>query len=100
MTFSDRFYSLRQLTMPGQRFACHCGTAATACSTAFAPVRQLTSHPQLKTAHFAPSLQAMEGLVEEGLVKHIGVSNFSIKKIKDVLSYAKIKPAVNQASRY
>lgn len=42
----------------------------------------------------------MEGLVEEGLVKHIGVSNFSIKKIKDVLSYAKIKPAVNQASRY
>ena len=38
----------------------------------------------------------MEQLVEEGLVKSIGISNFSVKKIEDLLQYAKIKPAVNQ----
>ena len=41
-------------------------------------------------------VQAMEKLVDQGLVKHIGVSNFSVKKLKDLLSYARIKPAVNQ----
>ena len=38
----------------------------------------------------------MEQLVEEGLVKSIGISNFSVQKIQDLLKYAKIKPAVNQ----
>ena len=38
----------------------------------------------------------MEKLVEEGLVKTIGISNFSVKKIEDLLQYAKIVPAVNQ----
>ena len=32
----------------------------------------------------------------QGLAKNIGVSNMSVKKLKDVLSYAKVKPAVNQ----
>ncbi|DBA86335.1 hypothetical protein WJX79_004682 [Trebouxia sp. C0005] len=40
--------------------------------------------------------QAMEELVELGLAKNVGVSNMSIKKLKVVLSYAKVKPAVNQ----
>lgn len=40
--------------------------------------------------------QAMEKLVDSGKVKSIGVSNFNIKNLKDVLSYARIKPAVNQ----
>lgn len=40
--------------------------------------------------------QQMENLVEEGLVKSIGISNFSVKKIEDLLQYAKITPAVNQ----
>ena len=40
--------------------------------------------------------QQMEKLVEEGLVKTIGISNFSVKKIADLLQYAKITPAVNQ----
>ena len=34
--------------------------------------------------------------MDQGLVKHIGVSNFSVKKLKDLLTYARIKPAVNQ----
>ncbi len=32
----------------------------------------------------------------QGLAKNVGVSNMSIKKLKEVLSYAKVKPAVNQ----
>lgn len=40
--------------------------------------------------------QQMEKLVEEGLVKSIGISNFSVKKVEDLLQYAKIAPAVNQ----
>ena len=38
----------------------------------------------------------MEELVKEGLVKHIGVSNMNIMMLRDILSYAEIKPAVLQ----
>ena len=38
----------------------------------------------------------MEKLVEDGLVRSIGVSNFSSVQLADVLSYAKFPPAVNQ----
>lgn len=38
----------------------------------------------------------MEKLVDDGLVKTIGISNFSCKKMDDLLSYARIKPAANQ----
>lgn len=40
--------------------------------------------------------QAMEKLVEEGLVKSIGVANFTAPMLIDLLSYAKIKPTMNQ----
>ena len=40
--------------------------------------------------------QAMEACANDGLSKHIGVSNFSIKKIKDLLSGCDIRPEVNQ----
>lgn len=40
--------------------------------------------------------EAMERLVEKGLVKSIGVSNFTVTMLVDLLTYAKIKPAVNQ----
>jgi len=38
----------------------------------------------------------LEKLVEEGLVRNIGISNFNVQLILDLLTYAKIKPAVNQ----
>lgn len=40
--------------------------------------------------------QEMEKLVEMGLVKSIGISNFTTKKVKDLLEFAKIKPVCNQ----
>jgi diketogulonate reductase-like aldo/keto reductase len=40
--------------------------------------------------------RAMEKLVEEGLVKQIGVSNFGVQLLADLLTYAKIKPICNQ----
>ena len=38
----------------------------------------------------------MEQLVEQGLCKAIGVSNFTVKKTKTLLETAKIVPACNQ----
>lgn len=38
----------------------------------------------------------MEKLVEKGLVKHIGISNFTILAMQDLLSKAKIKPFVHE----
>ena len=40
--------------------------------------------------------RAMEDLVDRGLVKAIGISNFSITKIERLLKTARIIPAVNQ----
>jgi D-xylose reductase len=38
--------------------------------------------------------RAMEELVEEGLVRNIGVCNVNISLLRDIVNYAKIKPAV------
>ncbi|KAI3939104.1 hypothetical protein MKX01_001972 [Papaver californicum] len=39
---------------------------------------------------------AMEGLYASGQARAIGVSNFSTKKLHDLLTFAKVPPAVNQ----
>ncbi|XP_020268027.1 aldo-keto reductase family 4 member C9-like [Asparagus officinalis] len=39
---------------------------------------------------------AMEGLFASGQARAIGVSNFSTKKLQDLLKFAKVAPAVNQ----
>ncbi|KAI3851808.1 hypothetical protein MKX03_034163 [Papaver bracteatum] len=39
---------------------------------------------------------AMEGLYASGQARAIGVSNFSTKKLQDLLTFAKVPPAVNQ----
>jgi len=43
---------------------------------------------------------AMEKLADEGLVKNIGLSNFNVQLILDLLSYCKIKPAINQVEMH
>ncbi len=40
--------------------------------------------------------EAMEGLVKNNLCRSIGVSNFSLKKLKELQSNCEISPAVNQ----
>lgn len=42
----------------------------------------------------------MEAAWEAGLSRHIGVSNFSSKKIKQLVSEAKYKPAINQVESH
>lgn len=38
----------------------------------------------------------MEALVEKGLARSIGVSNFNMQFLSDLMTYAKIKPACNE----
>jgi len=38
----------------------------------------------------------MEGLVKKGLTKSIGVCNYNVQALQDILSYCEIKPVVNQ----
>jgi|SRR5579859_2154478 len=40
--------------------------------------------------------RAMESLIKKGLVKSIGVANFTAPMIVDLLTYAKVKPVMNQ----
>lgn len=40
--------------------------------------------------------RAMEACANEGLIRHIGVSNFSVQKLEQLLMECRIKPAMNQ----
>ena len=42
----------------------------------------------------------MEECVDTGLVKDIGVSNYSKKKLQDLISKARITPAANQVETH
>ncbi|KZP00463.1 Aldo/keto reductase [Calocera viscosa TUFC12733] len=48
------------------------------------------------TDDYVSTWRAMEALVDGGKARHIGISNFNIRKTKDLISKAKIRPAVNQ----
>ncbi len=50
----------------------------------------------LEERPIAATWAALETLVDEGLTRHIGVSNFSIRKLQALLETARIKPAMNQ----
>jgi len=44
--------------------------------------------------------EAMERLVEAGLVRSIGISNFGTSLIRDLLSYARVRPSVLQVESH
>ena len=44
--------------------------------------------------------RAMESLIADGLVRNIGVSNFNTQGLRDLMSYAEIKPVVLQVRKY
>ena len=48
------------------------------------------------TVSLRDTWKAMESLVDKGLVKHIGVANFPVMLLHDLLTYSRISPAVNQ----
>ena len=58
------------------------------------------TEPVSKEQKFSPRVEevwrAMERLMEKGLVRAIGVSNFSLSQVQQLLQFAKIIPAVNQ----
>lgn len=45
---------------------------------------------------YAESWKAMEDLYDEGKIKAIGVCNFTVSHLQSLLSFARIKPVVNQ----
>lgn len=48
------------------------------------------------TGSYIETYKAMEKLVQKGLVKSLGVSNFNKKQIEDIISVATVKPVINQ----
>lgn len=61
-----------------------------------------SNDPKMKFAKvpLAVTWRAMEALVEDGLVKQIGVCNYNTGLVRDLLSYAEIPPSVLQAERH
>ncbi len=55
-----------------------------------------TDFISLETLPISKTWAAMEALVDKGLCRHIGVSNFSIPKLQSLLAAARHQPEVNQ----
>ena len=54
----------------------------------------------LEDAPISSTWQEMEQCVDAGLTKHIGVSNFTVKKLTELIKYASIVPEMNQVEMH
>lgn len=54
-----------------------------------------TNQPD-NTVTIKETYQAMEQIVDQGKVKFLGVSNFGLSQIEDILSWCRVKPICNQ----
>ena len=58
--------------------------------------RTAADFPSQAEAPIHGTWEGMEAAVSAGLTRHIGVSNFSAKKLRDLVARSKIKPEVDQ----
>ncbi|XP_028105215.1 aldo-keto reductase family 1 member A1-A-like, partial [Camellia sinensis] len=74
------------------------GPESSAFGDATDPPTKLGSEYRQFLNRFKTTWKAMEGLVELGLVRAIGISHFNIEQIKELLKFAKMVPVVNQVN--
>ncbi|OCT51790.1 Aldehyde reductase 1 [Cladophialophora carrionii] len=55
---------------------------------------------KLSEVHFNETWKAMEALLKTGKTRAIGVSNFNIRRLQELLSVASVVPAVNQVEAH
>lgn len=62
------------------------------------PANYITVDGEYKTMKWplSKTWAALEQLVDEGLTKNVGLSNYNCQIIYDLLTYCRVKPAVNQ----
>ncbi|KAL4913419.1 NADP-dependent oxidoreductase domain-containing protein [Aspergillus aurantiobrunneus] len=60
------------------------------------PIDPVTKRFRLADVPVADTWKTLEELVKKGKIRSIGVSNFTVKKLEELLKTAKITPAVNQ----
>ncbi|KAJ1657202.1 hypothetical protein IWQ61_003353 [Dispira simplex] len=58
--------------------------------------RDVQGNVKLANVPIIDTWRAMETLVDQGKVRQIGVSNFTVEQLEDLLAHARIKPVVNQ----
>jgi len=54
----------------------------------------------LEERPLAATWEAMEALVDAGLCRHIGVSNFSVRRLEELRAGARIQPVMNQVEMH
>lgn len=62
--------------------------------------RKAEDYLSLEEAPILDTWRAMEDCLRQGLVKHIGVCNFSVKKLAALLGQADIRPCMNQVEMH
>ena len=67
---------------------------------AFQKTKQPGEETEVQPISVRETWQALEELVEQGLVRNSGVSNFNVAQIRDICTYAKVKPACLQVEMH